>query len=333
MIPHSHSGHGQQDGHACHDHDHDHDHDHGGPGHHHHHYSPEDIEGNRMFVVAILLNLMFVVVEIVFGIRASSLSLLADAGHNFGDVLGLIASWVAMWMMRRSPTPRFTYGLRSTTILAALANAMLLMVAVGGVGWEAILRFSAPRPVDGEVTMVVALAGVAVNLVSAVFLLRGDQHDLNRKSAFLHMASDAVVSLGVAFGGWLVIRTGLSWLDPLVSLLVAALILVGTWGLFRESVKLVLQGVPATIDPLAVRHYLEQLGQVAAVHDLHVWAMSTSENALTAHLVTPGGHPGDVFLNHVADELAERFHIQHATLQIELGNAGASCRLASDHVV
>lgn len=332
MALHLHSGHDHHHDNPGH-HDDPHDHNHGEHGHHHHHPTPDQLDGNRVFVVAMLLNLLFVVVEIVFGIRADSLSLLADAGHNFGDVLGLLAAWVAMLMMRREPTPRFTYGLRSSTILAALANAMLLMVAVGGVGWEAILRFSEPRPVDGQVTLVVALVGVAVNMVSAVLLLRGDQHDLNRKGAFLHMASDAVVSLGVALGGWLVIKTGLMWLDPLISLLVAGLILAGTWGLFRESAQLALQAVPNAIDPLAVRTYLEQLGQVEAVHDLHVWAMSTSENALTAHLVTPAGHPGDVFLNHVADELAERFHIQHATLQIELGNAGSACRLASDSVV
>lgn len=309
--------------HAMHD-QHDHHHD----NHHHHHFSPEDVQGNHRFAVVMVLNLAFVVLEVWYGTRADSLSLLADAGHNFGDVLGLVAAWMAAVLVRRTPTPRFTYGMRGSTILAALANAMLLMVAVGGVGWEAVLRLVAPQPVDGEVTMAVALVGVVVNVSSALLLMRGHTHDLNQKGAFLHMASDAVVSLGVALGGWLVMRTGWLWLDPAISLLVAVLILVGTWGLFRESVQLALQAVPEKIDPMAVRAYLERLTQVATVHDLHVWAMSTTENALTAHLVTPAGHPGDAFLNRVADEMASRFQIQHVTLQIELGDVAETCPLA-----
>ncbi len=304
--------------------------------HHHHHHAHEPVMGNvngRRYGVAIILNLLFVVVEIGFGLHADSLSLLADAGHNFSDVIGLFAAWVAMVLAKRLPTPRFTYGLRSSTILAALANAMLLLTAVGGVGWEAIQRFAAPQPVNGTVMIVVALIGVVINAGTALMLMHGREHDLNQRGAFLHMLGDAAVSVGVAAGGWLVLLTGWLWLDPVISLVIAVLIFIGTWGLLKESFRLALQAVPDRIDPAAVRAFLSGLPPVAAVHDLHVWGMSTTENALTVHLMTPAGHPGDGFLHDVAEELAHHFHIQHATIQIELGDDQRACPLASNDVV
>ena len=310
-----------------------HDHAHQHHSHHNHSHQPPGGASGRMFVAAMAFNLAFVAVEIGFGLYADSLSLLADAGHNFSDVIGLFAAWVAMLMARRQPTPRFTYGLRSSTILAALANAMILLIAVGGVSWEAIQRFATPQPVDGAIMTGVALVGVFVNISTALLLMRGRETDLNQRGAFLHMVSDAAVSLGVALGGLLVRETGWLWLDPAISLLIALLIFAGTWNLLRESLRLALQAVPDRIDPLAVRAFLAGLPPVTAVHDLHVWGMSTTENALTVHLMTPAGHPGDNFLHQVAQDLSQRFHIQHATIQIEVGDDACACPLASDSVV
>ena len=316
--------------HHRHDHGHDHDHAHG---HSHDLAEFAAMATGRRFVWAMALNLLFVVIESGFGLYADSLSLLADAGHNFSDVIGLFAAWIAMLLARQQPTARFTYGLRSSTILAALANAMILLIAVGGVVWEAFQRLSHPQPVAGLVITGVALAGVAVNFGTGLLLMQGREHDLNQRGAFLHMMSDAAVSAGVAAGGLLVMRTGWLWLDPAISLLIALVIFASTWNLLRESLQLALQAVPDRIDPLAVRAFLDGLPQVSAVHDLHVWGMSTTENALTVHLVTPGGHPGDGFLRQTADDLQQRFNIQHATIQIEVGDTPCFCPLAADGTV
>ena len=307
---------------------HHHDHHHG----HAHAHNTVDTT-NRMFAVGIALNLSFVIIEIGFGLYADSLSLLADAGHNFSDVIGLFAAWAAMVLARRLPTPKFTYGLRSSTILAALANAMLLLIAVGGVGWEAIRRFAQPAAVNETVMIWVALAGVVVNVSTALMLMRGREDDLNQRGAYIHMLGDAVVSVGVAVGGVVMLWTGWLWLDPVISLTIALAIFIGTWGLLKESFKLALHAVPNNIDSDAVKAYLSGLPPVREVHDLHVWGMSTTENALTVHLITPGGHPGDAFLDDVAEELEHHFHIHHATFQIELGDHDIACRLASDAVV
>lgn len=309
--------------HSHHDHQHHHAH------HHAHDISPDSI-GHKIFATAIVFNATFVVVEVGFGLHADSLSLLADAGHNFSDVIGLFASWAAMIMAKRLPTTRFTYGLRSSTILAALANAMLLLIAVGGVTWEAIMRLNSPQIVNGMMITWVALFGVVINIATAMMLMRGRKDDINQRGAYLHMLGDAVIALGVAAGGILVVKTGWLWLDPAISLVIAILILVGTWGLFKQSFRLALQAVPDQVDAEAVKAYLSNLPPVRAVHDFHVWGMSTTENALTAHLVTPAGHPGDAFLHEVSEELAHHFHIHHVTIQTELGDNQCVCSLVND---
>ena len=286
----------------------------------------------KAFVIGIVLNLAFVVVEWIFGVAANSLALLADATHNLGDVLGLALAGGAMLLGRRAPSERFTYGLRGTSILAALANATLLVLVTGGLAWEAIQRFQDPQPVAGKTVIFVALAGVLVNGVTAWLFNSGRKGDLNVRGAYLHMAADAAVSLGVAVAGVVVLLTGWLWLDPAVTLVLAAVIVVGSWGLLRDSFKLALQAVPETIELRQVRSYLTGLPGVAEVHDLHIWGMSTTENAMTAHLVVPGGHPGDAFLHDAAQEIEQHFAIHHVTLQIELAD-GATCAFAPDHVV
>lgn len=314
--------------HHPHDHDHDHDHD---DGHSHAHGIPASM--GRAFAIGIALNLGFVVLEIAFGIFANSLALLSDAGHNFSDVVSLLFAWGAATLAKRLPSPRFTYGLRGTTILATLGNAMLLLVAMGGIIWESIHRLSEPAPVQGGIVIGVALAGVVINTATAILFMRGRKDDLNIRGAYLHMASDALVSVGVALAGIAMLYTGWLWLDPVVSLAIAAIILVGTWGLLRESVQLALHAVPAAVDPLVVRAHLGALPGVQEVHDLHIWGMSTTETALTAHLVMPGGHPGDDFLASACHELEHHFRICHATLQIETATGSHPCALAPDHVV
>lgn len=302
--------------------------------HDHHHHAHEHKSGTgRAFAIGIALNVIFVLVEWVLGVTANSLSLIADATHNFSDVLALVLAWGAMALARRPPSTRFTYGLRGTTILAALGNAMLLLVATGGIAWEAILRFKSTGVVNETIMIWVAALGVVINAGTALLFMGGSKTDLNVRGAYLHMAADAGVSLGVAVAGVGMLFTGWTWLDPATSLLIVTVIFVGTWGLLRDSVRLALHAAPESVDPLDVRRYLTGLPGVTEVHDLHIWGMSTSETALTVHLMMPGGHPGDDFLAEVIRRIEAEFHIGHATIQIETGTSSNPCALAPDHVV
>jgi cobalt-zinc-cadmium efflux system protein len=298
--------------------------------HHHHHHDPSDF--GRAFLIGIGLNAAFVGIEWIFGVLANSLALLADATHNLGDVLGLAMAWGAGVLARRLPSERFTYGLRGTTILAALANAILLMLVSGGIAWEALQRLSQPPGVAGRVVMAVAAAGVLVNGFSAWLFARG-RHDLNVRGAYLHMAADAALSLAVVAGGGIVLLTGWTWIDPVLSLLLVAVIVGGTWGLLRDSLRLALQAVPESIRLAEVRSFLAAQPGVDEVHDLHIWGMSTTENALTAHLIVRNGHPGDEFLHQLGESIEHRFGIHHVTIQVELGGTDRACRQAPDHVV
>lgn len=326
MPPHDHSGH-----HDHHGHDHSHGHGHAddghGHGHSHAHAHGDPNRAGRAFAIAIALNAVFVAVEFGYGLVANSTALLADAGHNLSDVLGLALAWAAALLARRMPDERYTFGLRGSSILAALANGTLLLVACGGIGWEAVRRFDSPPPVATDLVMVVAGIGIVVNGVSAWLFAKDSAHDLNLRGAFLHLAADAAVSLGVVVGGLVMRQTGWYLVDPLLSVVIVVVILAGTWGLLRESLRLALAAVPTRVDAVAVRTYLAGLPGVADVHDLHIWAVSTTETALTAHLVLPAGSPGDAFIEQVADELDRRFAIQHSTLQIEQGLVGHACRL------
>ena len=322
---HAHRQHAHHDSHDSHDHG---AHSHGGHGHDH---APKDF--GLAFAVGVILNTGFVIAEVIYGLAANSLALLADAGHNLSDVLGLLLAWGASVMARRIPSSRFTYGLRSTSILAALINAVLLLTVTGGIAWEAISRFGQPGTVHSKTVMVVAAIGVVINTATALMFMRGRKHDLNIRGAFLHMAGDALISLGVVVAGGVIMVTGWHWLDAVVSLVIALLIVVGTWGLLRDSVQLALQAVPQGMPVDKVRAYLQNLPGVAAIHDLHIWGMSTTETALTVHLVTPAGWPGDAFTCAIADALQRQFAIGHATIQVETGDTAAPCRLAPDHVV
>ncbi len=304
-----------------------------GHGHAHAHGHGAGHGFGAAFALGVVLNLVFVAVEVGFGVIGHSVALLADAGHNLSDVLGLVIAWTALILSRRRPTHRYTYGLRSTSILAALFNAIILLIAVGGIALEAIDRLRAPAPVASGTVMAVAAAGILVNGVTALLFLRGQRDDINIRGAFLHMAADAGVSLGVVLAGALIFATGWLWLDPAASLVVALVIVIGTWRLLRDSVNMALHAVPAEIDPAAVRSYLVLSAGVCAVHDLHIWPMSTTETALTCHLVMPEGHPGDRALQHLAHELHERFGIDHATIQVETGDPDHPCKLVPDHVV
>lgn len=288
---------------------------------------------NRAFVVSVTLNTSFVVIEAFYGIAANSLALLADAGHNLSDVLGLLLAWGASFLSQRRPSARRTFGLRRSSILAALLNAVFLLVVSGGVGWEAILRFRDPAPVAGGTIITVAAIGVVINTASALMFLTGRERDLNIRGAFLHLMADAGVSVGVVLAGIAIVFTGQLWFDPAVSLLVTIVIVISTWQLFRDSLNLITDAVPAGIEPLAVRTYLTERPGVAEVHDLHIWSLSTTEAALMVHLVTPNGHPGDAFLAQIYHDLHANFGIEHATIQIELGDSGQACALAPEHVV
>jgi cobalt-zinc-cadmium efflux system protein len=298
--------------HTDHHHDHAHGHGHG----HHHHAPPAPGDHSRAFLIAILLNVGFVAVEFAYGLIAHSTALMADAGHNLSDVLGLVLAWVAAVLTRKRPEGRYTYGLRGTSILAALGNSMLLLVACGGIAWEAVHRLAAPAPVGGLTVSVVAGVGIAVNAFSAWLFMAGSKSDLNLRGAYLHMAADALVSLAVVAGGLTMLYTGWYWVDPLLSLVIVAVILVSSFGLLRDALRLSLNAVPANIALDEVHAYLAALPGVASVHDLHVWGMSTTEAALTAHLLMPSGHPNDAFFTQVASDLERRFGIKHSTLQV-----------------
>ena len=280
---------------------------------------------NTAFAIGIGLNTAYVLFEVAFGILGHSLALLADAGHNMSDVLGLLLAWGASAMAKSVPTKRRTYGLRSTSILAALFNAILLLISVGAIAWEAVRRFKAPTEVSASTVIWVSLLGIAINSATALMFMSGRKNDLNIRGAFLHMAADAAISAGVVLAGVAILWTGANWIDPVVSLLICAVIVWGTWDLLRESVNLALQAVPKDIEPDTVERYLAQLPGIAKVHDLHIWAMSTTEAALTAHLVKPDGKLDDPLLERIQNELQDRFGIGHMTVQLECGNCDRSC--------
>ena len=288
-------------------------HDHAGA-HGGHSHAPADF--GRAFAIGIVLNTAFVVVEAVYGWLSGSMALIADAGHNLSDVLALMLAWGASVAAKRPATERFTYGYKSSTILAALANAGLLLVAIGAILYETLHRIAEPAPVQGETMAIVAGIGILINAGTAALFLRG-QHDINIRGAFLHMAADALVSLGVVVAGLAILWTGATWIDPAVSIVIVLVIAWGTWGLLKDSVAMSMLAVPRGISESAVRSYLSGLEGVTAVHDLHIWPMSTTETALTAHLVMPQGHPGDAFLREVASELEHHHRIGHVTLQVE----------------
>ncbi|HEV7803592.1 MAG TPA: cation diffusion facilitator family transporter [Burkholderiales bacterium] len=318
--------------HDHHHHDHDHDGHHHGHGHSHHGHSHAPADFGRAFVIGIALNGGFVIVEALYGFLANSTALVADAGHNLSDVLGLLAAWIAAVLVKRAPTARFTYGLRNSSILAALFNAVLLLIASGAIMLEAIQRLFTPEPVKSLTIIVVAAIGIVVNGFTAWLFSSGQKGDINIRGAYLHMAADAAISAGVVVAGIIIMLTGWLWLDPLTSLALVAIIVWGTWSLLRESTAMSLAAVPSGIDPAAVRDFLSARPGVTSIHDLHIWPMSTTETALTAHLVTPGGNPGDAFLLQTCRELQERFGIGHSTLQIEISEQ-TRCTLAPDHVV
>ncbi|WP_373489770.1 cation diffusion facilitator family transporter [Parasphingorhabdus sp.] len=300
-------------------------------GHHHKHshanHSHHDRPGahghmptnfSRAFALGITLNILYIIVEVVYGLISGSMALLADAGHNLSDVMGLAVAWAGAELTKRPPSKRFTYGLGGSSILAALLNGLFLLVACGAIAWEAIERFGAPRPISSVTVIIVASLGIVINFGTAMLFVRGQKEDINIRGAFLHMMADAAVSAGVVAGGILIYFTGMNWIDPLISLLIVALIFWSTWGLLSEAVRMSLAGVPRNIDLEEVMAYLASLPGVKAVHDLHIWPMSTSETAMTAHLVVPAGHPGKGFLAAVQKEMKSRFAIHHVTIQIEL---------------
>jgi len=282
--------------------------------HHHHHATPSY---NRAFAVGVALNVIYIVVEVVYGVLSNSLALLTDAGHNFTDVLALLLAWGAASLARRKPSLRRTYGFSRATIIASMFSGLMLLVAVGAITWEAVSRFIEPVAPAGMTMVVVAGFGVIINSLTAMFFFRGKDTDLNIRGAYLHMAADAAVSLGVVISGLLIWKYGVAWVDPLSSLLIAAVILASTWGLLRDSLNLAVDAVPAEVYPVAVRDFLLSADGVVAVHDLHIWALSTTDTALTVHLVMDPRPDDDAFLNRITAELEGRFHIHHPTIQIE----------------
>ena len=311
---------------AAHESGHAHGHAHG-HGHHHHHHAPSS--HGTAFALAVTLNAGFVVVETAAGFISGSTALLADAGHNLGDVLSLLLAWGASILAARPAGPGYTYGLKSSSILAAIANAALLWVALGAIMLETVQRLWQPGEVNGTQVMIVAGAGIAVNLASALLFAKGSKDDLNLRAAFQHLMADAVVSASVVFVGLMVVLTGQNWIDPLASLAITVGLAWASWDLLKDAVKMGMLAVPRHVDEAAVRTFLAGQAGVSAVHDLHIWGMSTTECALTAHLVVPGGVTGDAFLREIGQALEKRFRIHHATIQIETGSA--ECSLQTHH--
>ncbi|WP_148274986.1 cation diffusion facilitator family transporter [Novosphingobium sp. PY1] len=311
-----------------HGHDHSHGHSHG----HHHHAPPPPGNASKAFAIAVALNIGFVIAEVVAGLISGSMALLADAGHNLSDVLSLMLAWAASVLAARPPSDRFTYGLKSSSILASIANAALLWVAIGAILVETIQRFSDPAPVAGMTMIVVAAIGIAVNALSALLFAKGSKSDLNLRAAFVHLMADAAVSAGVVLAGLAIYWTGAAVIDPITSLLITAVIAWSSWGLLRDSLRMGMLAVPDHIDVAKVRAFLEKQPGVMRVHDLHIWPMSTTETALTAHLVMPGISREGAFLRQLAHDLEREFSIGHPTLQVET-DPDAPCALESEKVI
>ncbi|MFL5259013.1 MAG: cation diffusion facilitator family transporter [Hyphomicrobiales bacterium] len=298
---------------------------------HGHHHAGSKTDSTRTLAFATVLNAALVIAEVAAGVLAHSTALLADAAHNFGDVIGLALAWGAQLLSRFRPTERYTYGLRSSSILAALFNAAMVLVMTGAIAWESIRRIGAPGPVSETIVIAVAVVGMLINGFTAWLLEKEQKGDLNIRGAYVHMLGDAAVSLAVVASGVVILLTGWLWVDPAIGLVISAVIVWMSWGLLRGGVDMSLQAVPSAIDPKAVRAYLQALPGVAEVHDLHIWPMSTTETALTCHLVIPGGPPRKDFLGEVGAELLSRFAIQHPTIQVEAGDE--ACKLAPAHIV
>jgi cobalt-zinc-cadmium efflux system protein len=292
---------------------------------HHNHSHSHSQNFNRAFIIGIILNVLYIVVELVYGFLINSMALIADAGHNFSDVLGLLLAWGASYLAKTAATEKRTYGLRKSTILAAFFNSILLMIAVGAITIEAVRKIISPEPVQGDVMMIVAGIGVLINTITAFLFMKGREKDLNIKGAFLHMAADAAVSLGVVLAGLIILSTGWLWVDPAISLVIVLVITIGTWGLLKDSFQLSMDAVPKGIDLKEVGKYLKGIDGVEEVHDLHIWAMSTTETALTAHLVIPNVTKDDFFLKKICGELHRRFGIEHSTIQIEKSAQSSNC--------
>tara|TARA_Y100001001_G_C8002197_1_gene306691 strand:- start:998 stop:1909 length:912 start_codon:yes stop_codon:yes gene_type:complete len=302
---------------------HSHDHSHG------HDHSHQFDTHNRAFAIAVILNTLFVVIEAVYGVLSGSLALIADAGHNLSDVMGLLLAWAASWLASKAATTSKTYGLKKTTILAVLFNALILIAAVGGITWEALQRLGNPGEIAGLVVVVVAGIGVVINGITMMLFMKGQKGDLNIRGAFLHMAADTAVSVGVVISGMILMFTDLAWIDPVISLVIAVVIFLGTWQLLKESINLALDAVPRGIDPATVREHLEHLPGVQSAHHLHIWALSTTENALTVHLVKPDPEGDDEAIHQASAMLAAEFNIHHTTIQWERG--GAPCPNGASH--
>ena len=295
--------------------------------HNHHH---EVNNYNRSFAIGIALNVIFVIIEVSYGLVADSLALIADAGHNLSDVMSLLLAWGASYLATKHPTHKRTYGLRKVTIMASLLSAVLLLVALGGIAWESIERLSSPQPVDGVIIIAVAAIGVVINTATALLFVKGQKHDLNIRAAYLHMAADAAISLGVVIAGIAIIITGWLWLDPLISLFIVGVILLSTWHLLKDSIDLSIDAVPQGIDVSDIKSYLSGLKNVSDIHDLHVWALSTTETALTVHLVTTHESIDNCFLQEVQEYLHQHFNIAHTTIQIENETDAYTCMLNRD---
>ncbi len=293
----------------------------------HHHHSGDNY--NKAFAFGIALNLIYIVVEFIYGLLVNSLALIADAGHNLSDVLGLVLAWVASYLVRKSPTQKYTYGLKKSSILAAFLNALILLVAIGAIIWEAIGRFAKPEIIEGQTIMIVAGIGVIINAVTALLFFSGRKHDLNIKGAFLHMAADAAISFGVVIVGLLLTITNYYWLDPVVSIVIGIIIFFGTWDLLKDSLSLALDAIPKNVDRLAVENYLLSLPEVESIHDLHIWAMSTTENSLTVHITVNDLSVNDDLIKKISKKLEEDFNISHVTIQMEKSYTD-ECKQKSD---
>ncbi|NHM32395.1 cation diffusion facilitator family transporter [Neobacillus terrae] len=296
-----------------------HNHNHGGHGHNH-----EPGNYGLAFGGGIILNTVFIIIEVVYGVIGDSLALLADAGHNLSDVLGLGIAWIAVWLGKKGPSEKRTYGFKRSSILAALFNAVFLLVALGAIAWEAIQRFSSPQPVEGKTVIIVAIIGIIINTITALLFMSGRKNDINIRGAFMHMAADALVSLGVVVAGFIILWTGWEWLDPTVSLVIVIVIFFGTWSLLKESLNLSLDAVPEGIDIKAIKSYLCEIPTVLEVHDLHAWGMSTTEAIMTAHIVRSSIEDNDELLKRITKELHDQFGIEHTTIQIEKGTFNCS---------